>query len=47
MPSRQKPIEEVKELIQNQLLTRKRAELFRTHMQTAEKNARTDVKVQF
>jgi foldase protein PrsA len=46
-PERQKPLEEVQEQIKNQLLTRRRAELFRTYMQDAEKNARTDVKVQF
>lgn len=46
-PSRVRPVEEVKETIQNQLLTRKRAERYRTYMQEAEKNARTDVKLQF
>jgi parvulin-like peptidyl-prolyl isomerase len=46
-PSRQKSLEEVKETIQTQLVGRKRADLFRTHMQNAEKAARTDVKVQF
>lgn len=46
-PSRQKTLDEVKEQLKTQILARKRAELFRTHMQNAEKAARTDVKVQF
>jgi foldase protein PrsA len=45
--SRTRPLDEVKETIKNQLLQQKRGELFRTYMETAQKNARTDIKLQF
>jgi len=44
---RVKPIEEVKTTIKDRLLQQKRAELFRTHMDEAQKGARTDIKFQF
>jgi foldase protein PrsA len=46
-PSRTKPLDEVKETIKNQLLQQKRGELFRTYMEAAQKNARTDLKLEF
>jgi foldase protein PrsA len=46
-PSRVKPLDEMKETIKNQLLQQKRGEFFRTYMETAQKSARTDVKLQF
>jgi foldase protein PrsA len=46
-PARSKPLEEVKETIKNQLLQQKRAELFRTYMEAAQKSARTDLKLEF